>query len=65
MEPNTAAADLEYISSVIKRTQKRIDPHAFHFVLWGAIVLVCYPLLNYFQNTENLTGFNFGLEAVV
>ena len=54
MEPNTAAADLEYITSVIQRTQKRIDPHAFHFVLWGAIVLVCYPLLNYFQGTENL-----------
>jgi len=56
MEQNTATSDLEFIASVLKRTQRRIDPHAFHYVLWGALVLVCYPLVNWFQNTGNLPG---------
>lgn len=41
--------DLQFIRGIVERTQARIDPHAFHFVLWGALVLVCYPLLNWFD----------------
>lgn len=41
--------DLQFIRQIIARTQARIDPHAFHFVLWGALVLVAYPLANWFD----------------
>jgi hypothetical protein len=41
-----AARDLDYVRSILDRTQRRLDPHAFHFVGWGAIVLVWYPLEN-------------------
>jgi hypothetical protein len=48
MERDTAHSELEFIASVMRRTQAAVDPHAFHFVLWGALVLVCYPLMNWF-----------------
>lgn len=38
--------DLEFIRRVLERTQARIDPHAFHFIVWGALVLVAYPATN-------------------
>lgn len=41
-----AARDVRYIREVLARTHGRIDPHAFHFVAWGAIVLVWYPVTN-------------------
>jgi hypothetical protein len=41
-----ASADLEFIKRIMQRTHARVDPHAFHFVLWGSLVLVTYPLLN-------------------
>ncbi len=44
-----ASGDLGYIRDVLARTEARIDPHAFHFVMWGTLVLVCYPLLNWFE----------------
>lgn len=46
---NTPADDLHFIRDVLARTEARVDPHAFHFVMWGALVLVCYPLLNWFE----------------
>lgn len=49
MDAETAGpeGDLEFIRQVMARSQARIDPHAFHFVLWGALVLVAYPLANW------------------
>jgi len=47
MDQNAASADLDYIRRVLDRTERRVDPHAFHFVHWGAIVLVWYPVMNY------------------
>ena len=44
-----AAGDLEFIRDVVDRTDRRVDPHAFHYVHWGAIVLIWYPLANWFQ----------------
>ena len=46
MDARGAADDLSFIRAVMERAQRRIDPHAFHFVHWGAIVLVTYPVLN-------------------
>jgi hypothetical protein len=54
LDRQTAAGDLEYIRGVLDRTHRRIDPHAFHFVLWGAIVLIWYPLANVFEHMERL-----------
>ncbi len=47
-DPGSAERDLEYIRTVLERTQERIDPHAFHYVHWGWIVLAWYPAANYF-----------------
>jgi hypothetical protein len=49
-----AARDLEYIRRVLDATHRRIDPHAFHFVLWGAIVLLWYPAANLFERAGRL-----------
>jgi len=49
MEHTDTTDDIRFIRQVLERTQARIDPHAFHFVLWGALVLVCYPLTNWFE----------------
>jgi hypothetical protein len=43
-----AARELELVRAILDRTQRRLDPHAFHFVGWGAVVLVWYPLGNLF-----------------
>ncbi|MEM7164990.1 MAG: hypothetical protein AAF581_05960 [Planctomycetota bacterium] len=50
MQPQEARNDLDYINRVIKQTQLRIDPHAFHCVHWGVIVLLWYPLHNLLQD---------------
>jgi hypothetical protein len=48
MDATTAGSELHFIRTILERTQRRIDPHAFHFVWWGSIVLVWYPLGNLF-----------------
>lgn len=52
MDARTAENDLAFLRSVLDRTRRRVDPHAFHFVAWGAIVLVWYPA----QNALELRG---------
>ena len=39
---STAIQDLDFIKQVVQRTDRRIDPHAFHYVHWGLIVLIWY-----------------------
>lgn len=41
--------DIEFIGQIIARSERRIDPQAIHFVVWGGLVMVWYPLLNYWQ----------------
>ena len=55
-EPGAASADLEFVRRIVARTDQRIDPHGFHFVHWGLIVLVWYPLSNYFALRGWTTG---------
>ncbi|MBC8423466.1 hypothetical protein H8E07_05035 [bacterium] len=52
MNRDAASADMAYIRDVMRRTQARIDTHSFHSVHWGAIVLVWYPLANWFCSHE-------------
>src|ERR1051325_1948442 len=47
--PTGARSDLEYLHEVLARAERRVDPHAFHFVHWGLIVLVWYPVLDWLQ----------------
>jgi hypothetical protein len=49
MEREQAAGDLRHLDDVLRRARARVDPHAFHFVHWGWIVLVWYPLANVFE----------------
>lgn len=54
-DPQAAAArDLAYIRDVMDRTSKLVDPHAFHYVHWGAIVLVWYPLATWLTRNDRL-----------
>jgi hypothetical protein len=56
MDRDTAHTDLAFIRGVMARTERRIDPHAFHYVSWGAIVLVWYPLAHWFQLRGDLAA---------
>lgn len=60
-----ATADLEFIKEIMQRTHRRIDPHAFHFIIWGALVLVTYPLLNWLGRQANLDAMRWiGIAAL-
>jgi hypothetical protein len=56
MEPQDARRDLDHIEEVLRRTHARVDPHLFHAVHWGLLVLIMYPLQNYLQIRENYFG---------
>ena len=47
MDKQTASTDIDYIKGIVRRTHARIDTHSFHFVHWGLIVLIWYPLSNW------------------
>ena len=47
--PADPSSDLALIREVFARAEQRVDPHAFHFVHWGAIVLLWYPAVNLLQ----------------
>jgi hypothetical protein len=49
MDPQRARDDLARIEEIVARTRLQIDPHAFHFVHWGLIVLAWFPLGNVLQ----------------
>ncbi len=46
MEQHDPVADLAYIRRVLAQTERRVDPHAAHFLIWGLLVLVSYPAMN-------------------
>ncbi len=52
MDKQTAAADIDYIAGIVRRTHARIDTHSFHCVHWGVIVLIWYPLSNWLGQQE-------------
>jgi hypothetical protein len=57
MQPSVPAdpgADLRLIHDLVARAEQRVDPHAFHFVHWGAIVLVWYPAANLLERAGRL-----------
>ena len=55
MERTEASRDLEFIRSVVDRSSRRVDAHAFHNVHWGLIVLVWFPLANWFEQSGRLS----------
>lgn len=52
--PEAADEDLRFIKTVVEKTHLRIDPHAFHYVHWGLIIAVWFPLGNYFSEIGKL-----------
>ncbi len=48
METANAQQDLAFVKDIVEKTSRRIDAHAFHCVHWGLIVLIWYPLANWF-----------------
>lgn len=55
MDAPTARNDLAAIREIVERTHRRLDPHAFHYVHWGAIVLLWYPLANWAELTGRIS----------
>lgn len=49
-----ARSDLAFIRDVMRRTEAHVDPHAFHYVHWGVIVLIWYPLSNWLCATDRV-----------
>ena len=54
MDATSARSDLDLVRDVVRKASQRIDAHAFHCVHWGVIVLVWYPLGNWFGMNDNL-----------
>ncbi len=66
MEARSRADDLAFVRDVMARAERRIDPHAFHFVSWGAVVLVWYPLMNWLEESGRRGAMLWvGLAALV
>jgi hypothetical protein len=51
---DTARRDVHFIREVLARTQRRVDPRAFHFVAWGVLVLAWFPLANVFERAGRM-----------
>lgn len=57
MERAEARTDLDFVKDIVQRTSQRIDAHAFHCVHWGWIVLIWYPLANWFQDQNMMPWY--------
>jgi hypothetical protein len=55
MDTTRAREELRFVDELTRRARAQIDPHAFHDVHWGLIVLVWYPLENWLQAHEHPT----------
>ena len=66
VDQDRAQGDLAFLEDLLRRTSERVDPHAFHYVHWGWIVLVWYPLANVFQLTGRASWqLPLGIAAVL
>ena len=48
MDSASAKGELTFVKDIMDKTSQRVDAHAFHFVHWGLIVLIWYPLGHWF-----------------
>ena len=56
VDSKQASADLRFVDELVARARARIDPHAFHYVHWGWIVLLWFPLENWLHNHDQGTA---------
>jgi hypothetical protein len=49
MQRDQAQRELAFIRELVERTRRRVDPHAFHYVHWGALVLLWFPIGNWLE----------------
>ena len=50
MDADRATDDLALVRRILSATQRRVDPQMFHFIIWGILVLVWYPLDEWLGN---------------
>ncbi len=62
MDSENAERELAFVKDIMQRTSQRVDAHAFHSVHWGVIVLVWYPLGNWF-NQQNMMSWYIGISV--
>ena len=62
MDAQNAERELAFVKDIMQRTSQRVDAHAFHSVHWGVIVLVWYPLGNWF-NQQNMMSWYIGISV--
>ncbi|MFQ5504556.1 MAG: hypothetical protein ACE5F1_07125 [Planctomycetota bacterium] len=66
MDSQSAQQDLALVKDIVQKTSRRIDAHAFHCVHWGVIVLIWYPLANWFWHRGMLPWYiGIGVLSVV
>ena len=66
MDTSSAQSDLAFVKDIVQKTSQRIDAHAFHAVHWGLIVLIWYPLGNWFWHQDMLAWYiGIGVASVV
>ena len=51
IDPKT---EIDFIKNIVAKTSQRIDAQAYHVVHWGLIVMIWYPLQNYFTLIDNV-----------
>jgi len=54
MTDKQSASEIEFIRAIVEKTSQRIDCQAFHFVHWGLIVMLWYPLGNYVMEMKEV-----------
>ncbi len=62
MDAENAERELAFVKDIMQRTSQRVDAHAFHSVHWGVIVLVWYPLGNWF-NQQDMMSWYIGISV--
>lgn len=60
IDRDEARAEVRYLDELVQRARLRIDPHAFHYVHWGVIVLLWYPIDNWLRH-QGAGGLRIGL----
>lgn len=59
MDSHAARRDLELVKDIVQRASQRIDAQAFHSVHWGVIVLIWFPLANYWESQGNMDAYTW------
>ncbi len=66
MDSENAERELAFVKDIMQKTSQRVDAHAFHSVHWGVIVLVWYPIGNWFGQHGMMDWYiGIGVAAII